>query len=203
MAVNGADSARVNRVLTTTFDRYSPQISNELARNDGIIGMFGLNGAIKVVTGGQRAIETLDVSENPNIGFRSMYADIPTARADTRQQAKYAWATIDGAVAINSIEEAMNSGESAIYDLVESEITNAKNTFIRKLADALRATTPGDTDPESIVSLIPDTASASQTTTTGELSRATLNKKNSAALTIVSYKGKTCNGNPLQAQRFN
>jgi hypothetical protein len=173
MAISGADTAKVNAVLTTTLDRYSPQISNEIARNDGIVAMFGLNGAIKVVTGGERAIETLDTAENPNFGFRSKYSDIPIGRADTRMQAKYAWATLDGAVAINSIEQAMNAGESKIYDLVAADVDNAKNTLIRKLADALRASSPSATDPESILTIIPDTATASQTTSTGELSRAT------------------------------
>ena len=49
MAVNGSDAARVNQVLTTTLDRYAPKISNELAKNDGVIEVFGKRGAIKVV----------------------------------------------------------------------------------------------------------------------------------------------------------
>jgi len=173
MAISGADAAKINRVLTTTLDRYSPKISNELARNDGIVAIFGNNGRIKINDGGERAIETLDVTENPNVGFRSKYADIPIAIADSRKQAKYAYATIDGAVTLNDIEKAMNAGDSKIYDLPEAEVNNFKNTLIRKLADALRAAAPGANDPESILTIIPDTAVAAQSTTTGELSRAT------------------------------
>jgi hypothetical protein len=173
MPISGADASKINRVLTTTLDRYSPKISNELARNDGIIALFGANGRIKINDGGERAIETLDVTENPNVGFRSRYADIPVALADSRKQAKYAYATIDGAVVLNDIEKAMNAGDSKIYDLPEAEVTNFKNTLVRKIADALRATTPGANDPESILTIIPDTAVASQSTTTGELSRST------------------------------
>jgi len=171
MAVSGTDANRVNRVLTTTLDRYSPQISNEIARNDGVVAVFGNRGAIKVVSGGERAIETLDTSENPNFAFRSKYSDVPTSRADTRAQAKFAFATIDGAVAINDIEKAMNMGEARIYDLVAAEIDNAKRTIVRKVADALRASTPGSTEPESVLSIIQDAAGASQTGSTGEISR--------------------------------
>lgn len=171
MAVNGADSARVNRVLTTTLDRYSPQISNELARNDGIIGVFGARGAIKMADGGERAIETLDKSENTNFGFRSHYATIPTNRQDTRTQAKYAWATISGSVAISDIEKAMNGGEAKIYNLVEAEINNAKNTIVRQVADALRESSPGASNPESLYTIIQDNAGTSQTGSTGEISR--------------------------------
>lgn len=169
MAVSGAN--QVNRVLTTTLDRYSPSISNEIARNDGVVAIFGNRKAIKVVTGGERAIETLDKAENPNFAFRSKYSDVPTARADTRTQAKYAWATIDGAVAINDIEKAMNMGESRIYDLVAAEITNAKRTLIRSIANALRASSPGTADPESVLSMIQDNAKGSQTGSFGEISR--------------------------------
>lgn len=172
MAINGADSARVNRVLTTTLDRYSPKISNELARNDGIIAVFGARKRINVCTG-QRAIETLDVSENSNFAARSHLADVPTALQDSRRQAKYAWATVSGAVTINDVERAMNSGPEEIYDLMSAEIQNAKNTMIRIIADQLRKATPTTVDPESIRTLIEDNAKASQTGSPGEISRAT------------------------------
>ncbi len=171
MAVSGADGARLNRVLTVTLDRYSPQISNELARNDGIIGIFGARKAIKMANGGSRAIETLDVSENQNFGFRSPYSDIPTGKQDTRKQAKYAWATHDGTVTLSDHDKAMNSGESKIYDLVAEEIRNAKNTIVRQIADALRASSPGASNPESLLTLIQDNAKGSQTGSTGEIAR--------------------------------
>ena len=175
MAISGADSAKVNRVLTTTLDRYSEKISNEIARNEGVIAAYGLEGAIKVVSGGERAIETVDYAENPNVDFRSKYTNIPTTRADTRLQAKYAWATLSGAIAINDIEQAMNQGSARIYELVEAELTNIKNTFIRKIADGLRAATPAATDPESVYSMCQDTTEAGQTGSFGELSRVTYN----------------------------
>lgn len=174
MAVPGSDAAKVNRVLTTTLDAYiNKVIVNDLARNDAIVGMFGANGRIRVQTGGERAIYTIDDVENPNFGWRDKLTDIPTSQNDSRKQAKYAFATLDGMVVISDIEAAMNAGDSKIYDLVEAELTNAKNTIIRQIADALRATTPTNSMPESIVTLIPNTAQASQTTTTGELSRTT------------------------------
>lgn len=173
MAIDGSDGARVNRVLTTTLDRYSAKISNELARNDGVIGVLGAKGRIKVVDGGERAIETLDVSENSNFAFRSAYSDVPTNRQDSRRQAKYAWATIDGSVVLNDVEAAMNSGSSKIYDLMEAEVNNAYVTMKRQIADALRAATPGDTDPESVLSIVEDNDQASQTGSPGGIDKST------------------------------
>jgi hypothetical protein len=170
MAISAADSARVNRVLTTTFDRYSPKISNEIVKQDGILRVFAAKKAI-VVKGGQRPIHTLDMAQNPNVAFRDRNADIPTAKGDSRKQAMYNWATITGAVTLNNVERAMNQGEYAIYDLVEAEMENLKNTISNEIATALRAATPDAFSPESIRTMIP--ATASQTTTTGELSRAT------------------------------
>ncbi len=173
MAINAADTARLNAVLTTTLDRYSDVISNDLKRNEAVVAMFGANGRIKVVEGGVRAIETIDNVENPNFQFRNPTAAIDTNENDSRVQAKYAWATLDGAVNLNLVKLAQNAGSSQIYDLAEAELENANNTVLRKVADALRAATPGVVDPESIISMIPDTAQASQATSTGELSRAT------------------------------
>jgi hypothetical protein len=153
---------RVNRVLTTTLQRFSPQISNELARNDGVIAVFGAKGRIKV-TGGDQAVETVDYTENTNFAVRSHLSDVPTALQNTREQAKYAWSTASGAVTINDVEKAMNQGESKIYDLLEAEVTNAKNTMSRIIADALRKATPGALDSDSIYSIIEDAAAACQT----------------------------------------
>ena len=171
MAISGADASRINRVLTTTFDKFSPKISNEIAKNDGVVAVFGANERIKINDGGERAIETLDTSENTNFGFRAYTADIDIARQDSRKQAKYAYATLSGAVTINDVEKAMNGGDKVIYPLVEAEIDNAKRTIVRLIANALRASSPSATEPESILTIIPDTAVASQTTTTGEISR--------------------------------
>lgn len=173
MAVSGADTSLETRVLSTTLQRYGASISNEIKRNDSVVEVFGAKERIEVVTGGNRAFEVLDTQENPNFAFRSMYVNSAKARSETRLIAKYGWATIDGIVAINRVEQAMNAGSSKIFDIAQADIENAKNTIIRKVADALRATTPGANDPESVVSIIPDTATASQTTSTGELSRST------------------------------
>lgn len=172
MAVDGSDNARINRVLTTTLDRYSPKISNELARNEGIVAVFGARKRIHIITG-QRAIETLDVSENSTFAARSHLADVPTGRQDSRRQAKYAWATVSGAITINDIEAAMNAGPEQIYPLMASEVQNAKNTMIRIIADQLRKQTPTNVDPESVRTIIEDNAKASQTNVIGGIDRAT------------------------------
>lgn len=201
MAVSGADSARVNRVLTVTLDRYAPKISNELAKNDAVLTVFGLRGALKIVTGGQRAVVTLDVSENLNFAWRDRNSDVPVNKMDVRKEAKYAWATYDGSVALNIIEEAINAGDTRIHNLVEAEITNAQRTITRGIANALRASSPAATEPESVISTIQDNAKASQTGSLGELSRATNTLTNHSVFKIDSDKGKACNGNPYQARR--
>lgn len=173
MSVNSADSARVNRVLTTTLDRYSKTISNELARNDGILQVFGMRKRIKMASGGQRAVETLDVSENSTFAARSHLADVPTGFQNSRREAKYAWATVSGSVTLNDVEAAMNSGQWKIHDLMGAEVGNAKETMKRVLADQLRKAVPGDNDPESIQTLVENSAQASQTGSPGGISRAT------------------------------
>lgn len=193
MAVSGADTARENRVLTTTLDRYSPQISNELKRNDGVVAAFGVNNAIKMADGGERAVETLDIAENPNFAFRSHLANIATELADTRAQAKYAWATCDGAVVKNAVEVAMNSGRAKVYDLVASDIENAANTMIRKISDALRKSSPASTEPESVYSVIQNAAAASQTGSTGEIARNTtywFNQYSNTAMDLSTAGGE-------------
>jgi len=195
MSIDGSDAARVNRVLTTTLDRYlgsKKGISNELKRNDGIIAVFGDRKRIEVVTG-QRAIETLDVSENSTFAARSHLQDVPTALQDSRREAKYAWATVDGSVTVNDIEQAMNAGPEQIFPLMDAEVQNAKNTIIRIIADQLRKASPTSLDPESIRTLIEDNAGGSQTNSPGGISRATnpfwRNQYDNTSMDISSNSG--------------
>ena len=194
MAINGADAARENRVLTTTLDRYSPKIANELKRNEGIVAVFGARKRITVCTG-ERAIETVDKSENSNFDARSHLADVPTVLQDSRAQAKYAYATVSGSVVVNEVEQAMNAGPQKIYDLLSAEVQNAKNTIVRKIADQLRKASPTSVDPESIVTLIENNAKSSQSGSPGEIPRSTnawwRNEYTSTSMDISSAAGYT------------
>lgn len=165
--------SRINRIASFVLEKAIPRISNELKRNDGIVGVFGAKNRIQIVDGGDLFEERVEYQENTNFGHRTKFAQIPTAQQDNWLTAKYGQATLSGAAVLNDIENAQNRGEFAISSMIEAMIDNATNTSVRQVADALRAATPGNNDPESIQSMVEATAFGSQTSTTGGLSRST------------------------------
>ena len=168
-------TTRLNRVASFVLEKAVPKISNEIARNDGIVAVLGSKGRIKIDDGGDLFETRVEYGENSNFAFRSKLDQIPTNHQDSWLTAKYGQATLSGSAVLNKVEAAQNQGEYAISRMIEGMVENAKHTAIRKVADALRAATPGSNDPESIPSLISTTAFGSQTGSTGGLNRATYN----------------------------
>ena len=164
---------RNTRVASFVIEKALPKISNELARNDGIVAVLGAKGKIQTVNGGDLFEERVEYQENSNTAFRDKFAQIPTAQQDNWLTAKYGQAVLSGSCVVNQVELAQASGEYQISNLLDAIVENAKRTYVRKVADALRAASPAATDPESIRSFISTTAFGAQTGTTGNLNRAT------------------------------
>jgi len=165
--------SRTNRIASFVLEKAIPQISNEIKRNDGIVAVFGQDGRIEVVDGGDLFEMRLERAENSNFGFRTKFAQIPTDQQDNWLTAKYGQAVLSGSAVINDVEKAQNQGEYAISNMLKEMIVNSNNTIVRQVADGLRAASPGANDPESIRSLLSETAFGSQTGTIGGLSQAT------------------------------
>lgn len=170
---------RNDRISSFVLEKAVPIISNEIKRNDGIVGILGAKNRIKMVTGGDLFEERVQYKENTNVAFRDKFAQIPTAQQSNWLTAKYGQATITGSIVINEIEEAQNaSSEYRISSLLEALIQNARDTYVRQMADAFRAAAPAANEPNSVPSMVQATAFGAQTTSgaeSGFLSRTTYN----------------------------
>jgi len=165
--------SRIAREVAFTLEKKSEKIFENIFRNNGVLAALGANGRVKVTRGGNRFDEIVHLGENSNVGHRTRYTQIPTDMQNNFKTAQYGQAVISGSAVVNLVEVDQNAGEYKIFDLAENLIEEAYNTFPNKVADALMASSPAATDPESIVSVIEATAFGSQTSTTGGLVRST------------------------------
>lgn len=168
MAVGVSRAARISAFV---IEKAVPRISNEIKRNDGVVAVYGAKGRIHMVDGGDLFEERVEMAENSNFAFRAKDAQISTNAQSNWLTAKFGQAVLSGALVINEVEEAQNQSKFAISKMIEGMYQNCKNTIIRQVADALRASSPTNLDPESIPSMCPATAFGSQTGTFGNLSR--------------------------------
>ena len=165
--------SRDTRVQSFVIEKATPYISNQLKLNDAIVAIFGANNRIKIQNGGDLFNERMMYGQNSNVGWTGKLSQIPTAQQNNWLTAKYGQANLTGSIVINQIEENQNEGDFAISDMLTAMVENAVQTVITTVADGLRAAAPGATEPNSVVALIEQTAFGSQTSTTGNLSRAT------------------------------
>lgn len=165
------DYSRTARQIAFTLEVKSPNIFKNIFLNNGVLYLLGSTGRVKIVRGGNRFDERVQLGQNSNVAFRSPYSQIATVTQDNVRTAQYGQATIDGAAVINFVEEDQNAGEYRISDLAQYAIDELMGTFPNKVADALLAATSGANDPLSIREEIQATAYGSQTRTTGGIAR--------------------------------
>lgn len=162
---------RIARAVAFTLETKSPKIFQHVFLNNGILAMFGSKGRVKIVKGGNKFDERINLGQNTNVAHMDKFGAIPTAFQDNWRTAQYGHAVIAGSVPINLVEIDQNAGEAKLTSLAEECIENLQGTFANKVADALMATSEADTDPLSVVVQLPATAFGSQTQTTGGLVR--------------------------------
>lgn len=165
------DYSRTARQIAFTLEVKSPNIFKNIMLNNGVLYLLGSSGRVKIVRGGNRFDERVQLGQNSNVGFRSPYVAIPTVMQDNVRTAQYGQATIDGAAVINFVEEDQNAGQYRISDLAQYALDELNGTFPNKVADALMAAASGATDPLSIVEEIQAVAYGSQIRTTGGIAR--------------------------------
>lgn len=163
---------RIARDIAFTLEVKSEKIFENIFLNNGILAALGANGRVKIRRGGNRFDERTHLGQNSTVGHRSKFAQIPTDFQNNFLTAYYGHAVCSGSAVVNLVEQDQNAGDSKIDDLAEGLIEESKLTFPNKIADAVMASAPGATEPDSIVYNIQATAFGSQTGTLGGINRA-------------------------------
>lgn len=164
---------RIARQIAFTTAVKSPEIFEQILQNFGVLAALGLNKRVKIVRGGNRFDERIHIAENSTFGHRSRVTQIPTDYQNNWDTAYYGHAVLSGSAVVNLVEVDENQAEHKIDDYAAGVLDDALKTAPNKVNEALMASSPTTTDPESIVNVIEATAFGSQTSTTGGIARST------------------------------
>jgi hypothetical protein len=116
-------------LAATTIENRSPQIADNITAQNALFHFINKAGNVKTYDGGTVIQENFSFAENGNGGSFSGYDLLPTAAADVISGAQYSMKQYAVPVVFSSEEEAINSGKSAIIDLVEARVTVAESTM--------------------------------------------------------------------------
>lgn len=137
-----ADNANFDTILSTTLHNYLAKLEDNVFTARPLAFFLKEAGQIRPVGGGVKIVLPLINALNSTAGSYSGYDTIATTAQTGITAAEYDWKQYATTISINGLEEAQNSGEQQIIDLLEAKIMQAEETTIEKLDEMFFAADP-------------------------------------------------------------
>jgi hypothetical protein len=123
-----------NALATTTLQKYLPKMADNIFKSRAFYFWLTSKGRKKDYQGGRTIVAPLEYGQAGGWATYSGYDAITltAAQTDSFTAAEFGWKQAVIPVAINGLEEAQNSGEQALLDLLEAKIKAAEKTAQEK-----------------------------------------------------------------------
>jgi len=167
-------NANITDLIATGIESRTREIANNVLNHNPITATLQAKGRVKTFSGGTKIIEELSFAQNPNGGSYSGYDPLPVAAADVLSAAEYQIKQYAVPVTVSGLEARIqNAGKEALIDLVAERIQVAEDTMANlHETDAFGdGSGNGGKALTGLGALVENTATASQTSTVGGISR--------------------------------
>lgn len=124
-----AGNANFDAILSTTLANYRPTLEDNVFTARPLVFWLKAKDKIRLIDGGAKIVEPLLYAQNAAAGSYSMYDTLSLTASAGISAAEYAWKQYAATIAIAGLEEAQNSGEEAIINLLEAKIQQAEETI--------------------------------------------------------------------------
>jgi hypothetical protein len=157
MAVN----ANYDALLTTTLANYRDTLEDNISREVGLWSYLSRKDRIKTKDGGHKIVIPLLYGKNSTSASYSMYETLDTDPQDGISAAEYPWKSHAVSISIAGLEEAMNSGENEVIDLLEAKIQQAEMSAADDFATMFASDGTGNSAKDflGVAALVGDEAS--------------------------------------------
>lgn len=120
-------------ILATTLKNYLPKLVDNVFSARPLVFFLKQAGQIRPVGGGATIVLPLIHALNSTAGSYSGYDTIATTPQEGITAAEYSWQQYAVSIAISGIEEAMNSSEEEVIDLLEAKVMQAEETMLEQM----------------------------------------------------------------------
>lgn len=167
--------ANVSDVVATTIESRSKIIRDNVSKNNALLAYLSKRGNIKTISGGPLIYEEISFAENGNGGAYSGYDLLPVAAQDVISAAQFSIKQYAVPVVISGLEQLQNSGKEAQLDLMDARLGVAEDTMANLIAQGVYGdgTAYSGKAITGLDAAVEATATASQTSTYGGISRTT------------------------------
>jgi hypothetical protein len=124
-----AGNSNFNALLATTLANYRDRLTDNVFTARPLTYFLMDKGRLRMDDGGTKIVEPLIYGQNGTVASYSGYDQISIAAQSGISAAEFDWKQYAASIAISGIEEAQNSGESAILNLLEAKIMQAEESM--------------------------------------------------------------------------
>lgn len=132
-----APNSNYSEILTTTIDKYSKTLADNVSDNIVLLKYLKENGNSQPVSGGVKLLENLMYQENGTFAWYSGYETLSVEASDVLTTAQFDWKQANVNVTMSGLEEVQNSGPEAMHNLIKARIQVAEMTLQNNIGEAL------------------------------------------------------------------
>ena len=140
-------NANFDALLTTTLANYQKRLTDNVFTDRVLTWYLNDKAAVKL-RGGTKIVEPLIYDDNDTFSSYAGYDPISLTPQAGISAAEFEWRQLGVSIAISGIEEAKNSGEEAILDLLDAKIMQAQETVKEGLNTMLFGDGTGNTNKD-------------------------------------------------------
>lgn len=171
MAINTgyAASGTLDTIVHSMLDKSRRKLILASVKSNALMAWAMAQERVEMENGGANITNPITIGRNPNIASYQYYDELPIAQTNEFTTIGYGWSRVAGTVIISDQEADENTGEAALFKLLNAKMEALEESIGEKFSEYLYGAGSG-TDPLGLASLIPDDPT---TGTLGNLSRAT------------------------------
>ena len=117
-------------ILSTTLANYLPKLEDNIFTARPFVFFLKQADQIRTISGGTKIVLPLIHALNGTAGSYSQYDTLPTTPQDGISAAEFDWKEYAVSIAISGFEEAVNSGEEQVIDLLEAKTMQAEESVL-------------------------------------------------------------------------
>lgn len=125
-------NANYDVILSTTLKNYLPRLEDNIFTARPLVFFLKQADQIRQIAGGAKIVLPLIHALNGTAGSYSQYDTLSTTPQEGISAAEYDWKQYSVSIAISGFEEAVNSGEEQVIDLLEAKTMQAEETILEQ-----------------------------------------------------------------------
>ncbi len=118
---------------SSTWERVKTDVADNIFDANPILKVMKARGKFVEYNGGTDIMQPLEYGENETVDWIGRSSKVSIATGEKFTQAKYQWMYLAGSVVRIFVDEDMNTGEPAIFNYTEKNISNLEKSMKKKI----------------------------------------------------------------------